>query len=271
MRNVQWIFVHTAAHGAKGVVYDTTARQIHEWHKSRGWSGIGYQYVVRLNGTIEIGRPEERIPAQVGGWNRNAIGICFSGHGNIADLTEAQKIAGAKLIGDLMKKYNLEKKFLQKEPLTLAGHREVNDLIDKYHTNSRHKTSKSCPGNKVSMNELRDLTRRYIIGDTPIKQKPYEYNEEGAEYLYDGFVKLYNAAQLMDFDETMLAKLNELRKEPLFDEIILQYKTGTEPMTLSRVGTMVSQFEDVEFDDNDDLEADNHSDWWAQMWRTGNN
>src|SRR5688572_7441534 len=38
---------------------DISAQEIDELHRARGWDEIGYNYVVRLDGTIEKGRPED--------------------------------------------------------------------------------------------------------------------------------------------------------------------------------------------------------------------
>lgn len=34
---------------------DVSEEEIHGWHKVQGWSGIGYHYVIRRDGTIERG------------------------------------------------------------------------------------------------------------------------------------------------------------------------------------------------------------------------
>ena len=36
---------------------DIDAAKIDEWHKKRGWKMIGYHFVVKLDGIIELGRP----------------------------------------------------------------------------------------------------------------------------------------------------------------------------------------------------------------------
>lgn len=84
---------------------DIGRREIDEWHKARGWSGIGYHFLVRRNGTIEIGRPEETIGAHVKGHNRNSIGICWIGKHII---TAAQKTALYKLLCELRAKYSID-------------------------------------------------------------------------------------------------------------------------------------------------------------------
>lgn len=56
-----------------------TAKDIDKWHRQRGWSEIGYNYVVLLDGTIEIGRNVNRIPAHVRGYNKSSIACCYIG------------------------------------------------------------------------------------------------------------------------------------------------------------------------------------------------
>ena len=40
---------------------DVSAATMHEWHKANGWSGIGYHFVIRKDGTIEAGRPMNTV------------------------------------------------------------------------------------------------------------------------------------------------------------------------------------------------------------------
>jgi N-acetyl-anhydromuramyl-L-alanine amidase AmpD len=50
------------------------------WHvKERGWSDIGYHYVIRRDGTVEHGRDVLEVGAHVQGFNHNSIGICLVG------------------------------------------------------------------------------------------------------------------------------------------------------------------------------------------------
>ena len=58
---------------------EITAADIDWWHRERGWSGIGYHYVVKLDGVIEYGRPVSKIGAHVKGHNSKSIGICYIG------------------------------------------------------------------------------------------------------------------------------------------------------------------------------------------------
>jgi len=59
---------------------DVSAAEIHRWHRARGWSGIGYHYVIRKNGNIELGRPVDTVGAHTSGYNSTSIGICLTGN-----------------------------------------------------------------------------------------------------------------------------------------------------------------------------------------------
>jgi len=58
---------------------DIGAKKIRQWHKLRGWSDIGYHYVIRRDGRIELGRPIEQVGAHVKGHNSDSIGVCMVG------------------------------------------------------------------------------------------------------------------------------------------------------------------------------------------------
>ncbi len=60
---------------------DVSARVIHGWHLAKGWSGIGYHYVIRADGTVEAGRPLDKIGAHAGAEvNCDSIGVCLTGN-----------------------------------------------------------------------------------------------------------------------------------------------------------------------------------------------
>jgi len=70
---------------------DVPARTIHQWHLNQGWSGIGYHFVVRANGTIERGRPELAIGAHAGSaGNGDSIGVVLTGNFETGKPTAAQ-------------------------------------------------------------------------------------------------------------------------------------------------------------------------------------
>ena len=109
MRTITLIVVHCSA-----VRPDQTssAAQIDSWHrKERHWKlGIGYHYVVRRDGTIEPGRPEEQIGAHCLNHNAHSIGVCYEGgldiRGQPADTrTAEQKQAMRQLLEELHGRY----------------------------------------------------------------------------------------------------------------------------------------------------------------------
>jgi N-acetyl-anhydromuramyl-L-alanine amidase AmpD len=58
---------------------DIGAKEIRRWHKNKGWSDIGYHYVIRLDGTREQGRSIDIQGAHAYGFNKKSIGICIVG------------------------------------------------------------------------------------------------------------------------------------------------------------------------------------------------
>ena len=57
MRELNRIILHCSA-TPEG--RDVPASVIRRWHiEDRGWSDIGYHFVIRLDGTVEAGRPTE--------------------------------------------------------------------------------------------------------------------------------------------------------------------------------------------------------------------
>lgn len=76
MRNITTIIIHCAA---TKPTMDIGAKEIEQWHRARGFFGIGYHYVIRRDGTIETGRPLEKAGAHAEGHNADSIGICMAG------------------------------------------------------------------------------------------------------------------------------------------------------------------------------------------------
>jgi len=76
VRKINKIIIHCSA-TKEGE--DISAAVIDRWHRDRGWSGIGYHYVVSLNGNIEYGRPIDKQGAHVKDHNKGSIGICYIG------------------------------------------------------------------------------------------------------------------------------------------------------------------------------------------------
>jgi N-acetyl-anhydromuramyl-L-alanine amidase AmpD len=52
---------------------------IRAWHLARGFSDIGYHYVILPDGTVEIGRPLWRAGSHCQGHNLDSVAICLVG------------------------------------------------------------------------------------------------------------------------------------------------------------------------------------------------
>lgn len=76
-RSIKFIVIHASA--TRPAMGDIGAREIDAWHRARGWSGIGYHYVIRRSGELEEGRDIDRIGSHVAGHNTGSLGICLVG------------------------------------------------------------------------------------------------------------------------------------------------------------------------------------------------
>lgn len=77
MRYIDKHVVHCAATPPS---MDIGVDEIRQWHTvGNGWSDIGYHFVIRRDGTIELGRPIERAGAHAKGHNANSVGTCLVG------------------------------------------------------------------------------------------------------------------------------------------------------------------------------------------------
>lgn len=107
MRQITEIIIHCSA---TPIGKNYTVEDIDKWHKAKGWKGIGYHYVIYLDGSVHKGRPEEEIGAHCKGHNSNSIGICYIGgldeFGEPEDTrTDKQKEALIVLLKALKAKY----------------------------------------------------------------------------------------------------------------------------------------------------------------------
>jgi N-acetylmuramoyl-L-alanine amidase len=90
------------------------AARFDEWHRARGWDGVGYDFVVgngsdTPDGSIEVTFRwrEQRDGAHAKGWNDLAIGICLVGNFEESDPTPAQLEAAARLVRHLRRRFGI--------------------------------------------------------------------------------------------------------------------------------------------------------------------
>lgn len=117
-RNITEIIVHCSA-TPEG--RDYTVDTIKGWHLQRGFSDIGYHYVIYRDGSVHVGRSESIAGAHCTGHNTISIGICYIG-GMDSDnkypkdtRTRQQKDALLRFLKELKRKYPKAKIYSHKD------------------------------------------------------------------------------------------------------------------------------------------------------------
>jgi hypothetical protein len=77
IKDIEKIIVHCAATREGDDSID--AATIDRWHKARGWRGIGYHFVVLIDGTIQKGRNLDVQGAHASKENPTSWGVCYIG------------------------------------------------------------------------------------------------------------------------------------------------------------------------------------------------
>lgn len=121
MRSITLIVVHCSANRAGSAL---RLADIDRHHRSLGWKGCGYHYVIPTDGTLEEGRPEAEMGAHCRHHNRHSIGICYIGglsaDGTPADTrTEAQRATLRRLLASLHRRF---------PRALIVGHRDLDRL-----------------------------------------------------------------------------------------------------------------------------------------------
>lgn len=132
-RNVNEVIVHITASNDNATVADIKAG-----HIARGFSDIGYHWIVDREGIVHKGRSESIIGSHVAGYNTDTIGISYIARGSDSDqngtygryMTDIQRSALERQIAVILKRYGLTIK-------DVSGHNQYN-------------LGKACPCFKVS-------------------------------------------------------------------------------------------------------------------------
>ena len=95
MNRIERVVIHHSASGRS-----TTFAQIRRWHLERGFSDIGYHFVVLADGTMRQGRQLPTTGAHARGKNSTSIGICAVGDNTREDRrwTRSQQAALRELV-----------------------------------------------------------------------------------------------------------------------------------------------------------------------------
>ena len=137
-KRIDYLVVHCTATKENQHI---TVEDVRKWHTNKGWSDIGYHYLIYLDGTIKKGREDNKQGAHVKGYNKHSLGICYVG-GVDKDLkakdtrTEAQKEALCYLLKELKEFYpNAE----------IKGHRDFSKDLNNNGVIEPFEWSKMCP------------------------------------------------------------------------------------------------------------------------------
>ena len=121
---------------------EVSVATIRAGHLARGFSDIGYHYLIGLDGTIHKGRPVEKIGAHCTGQNAHSIGVSYVG-GVAADgktpkdtRTKAQRESMARLVKELLGEY---------PGAEVKGHRDYSPDLNGNGTVEPCEWIKACP------------------------------------------------------------------------------------------------------------------------------
>ena len=124
------IFVHCSATKPS---MDIDVKEIDRWHRERGFLKVGYHFVIKRDGTKEIGRDLMEAGAHVKTYNHRSIGICLVGGVAETDINVWEDNFKPEQYATL---YNLLVDLKEKFPdAKIMGHNEV--------------SSKACPSFNV--------------------------------------------------------------------------------------------------------------------------
>ena len=105
---------------------DVTVEDIRDWHKQRGWSDIGYNYLIDRQGRLQKGRDidgdgdvDEEIGAHAYGFNASSIGIALAGGDDKFNFTLKQIICLKKTVDKIKERIPTITKVI--------GHNDVSD------------------------------------------------------------------------------------------------------------------------------------------------
>lgn len=95
---------------------------LRDMHTKKGWSDVGYHWIIKRNGEIQPGRPMSRNGAGVKGHNKSNVHICLIGgvdeNGQAADNYTPKQYGSLRyLMTDLSSTFGIKQK-------NIKGHRD---------------------------------------------------------------------------------------------------------------------------------------------------
>lgn len=162
MKTIEGIVLHHS-----GVKVLQSVEIIHNYHKNKGWAGIGYHFYVRKDGSVYRGRPENMAGAHCPGVNSISLGICAESDFEQEIMNDVQKNAIVELIKNIKSRYNIQ---------WIKGHREI--------------LSTDCPGANYPLQEIIDLANNNEVNNNNATQTSENkntdiYNDGKINCIYD--------------------------------------------------------------------------------------
>lgn len=136
---IKYLVVHCSASRPKN---PTDISTITRDHKLRGFTTVGYHYVILRDGVVQKGRPDGEVGAHVVGKNTGSLGICLVGGLNDTtgkpenNFTEKQFEALRVLLQILTKQHPKAK---------VVGHRDLSPDTNKNGKVDKFEWLKECP------------------------------------------------------------------------------------------------------------------------------
>lgn len=156
LTKVDYLVIHHTVSG------DCPIEEINRWHKERGWVGTGYHFLVRYDGSIEGGRPEDAVGAHVEGYNDRSLGIALNGDFMVKEPTAEQMTSLVALLRELRWKYPQAK---------VVAHKHLAPTL--------------CPGKNFPWDKMMDLLNR-PVPDTPSAWAAESWQKAVDKHILDG-------------------------------------------------------------------------------------
>lgn len=137
-KNIKYIVIHCSATKR---TQDVGVFEINQWHRARGWSGIGYHFVIKRDGTIEPGRAIDKTGAHAYGVNRVSWGVCMVGgldyQGDAVDNFTDEQYTSLRAVVITLKAFAPDAEVL--------GHRDLSPDLDGDGVIEEWEWMKDCP------------------------------------------------------------------------------------------------------------------------------
>ena len=75
-KHTDYIIIHCAATRPS---HEVDIADIDRWHRAQGWLKVGYNFFIKRDGTVQVGRELMEGGAHAKGYNSKSVGVCLAG------------------------------------------------------------------------------------------------------------------------------------------------------------------------------------------------